>query len=81
MKDFFTEEIVAIRQMVCQDPAYSELSDEELKERIGQMQEKRIRDCMASEPETAAYYSSISFRVRKSLADTVFESTRGLGII
>lgn len=81
MRDFFTEEISNIREMVCRDPGYSELSDERLQERIERMQEQRVKDCMVSEPETASYYSSISFRVRKSLADTVFESIRGLGIL
>lgn len=81
MRDFFTEEIVNIRELVCQDPDYAELSDEKLQDRIEQMQEKRIQNCMVSEPEAAAYYSSISFRIRRSLADTVFESIRGLGIL
>lgn len=31
--------------------------------------------------ETAAYYSSVSFKQKKSLGDTVFESIRGLGIL
>lgn len=80
-KDFFTDEIGKIRAMVSQDPSYSELSDEQLKERIDLMMDKRISQCAASEEETAAYYSSISFKIKKSLADTVFESIRGLGIL
>ena len=81
MRDFFTEEIGKIREMVSRDPAYSELEDEKLREKIDEMLELRVKHCMASEPETAAYYTSISFRTRKSLADTIFESIRGLGIL
>ena len=81
MRDFFTEEITQIREMVSRDPNYSELSDEQLKDRINAMLELRVKQCETVDPETAAYYSSISFKVRKSLADTVFESIRGLGIL
>lgn len=81
MRDFFTEEITQIREMVSRDAAYSELSDEKLRERIGETIELRIRECEKNNPETAAYYSSVSFKQKKSLADTVFESIRGLGIL
>lgn len=81
MRDFFTEEITEIRNMVSADPSYSELSDDDLKERINKKLEERIRQCENADPEAAAYYSSISFKIRKSLADTVFESIRGLGIL
>jgi pilus assembly protein CpaF len=81
MRDFFTEEITKIREMVCRDPSYSELSDEQLQGKIEQMLELRMKQCAENEPEIAAYYSSISFKIRKSLADTVFESIRGLGIL
>ncbi len=81
MRDFFVEEIGTIREMVSRDPSYSELSDEELKQRIDQMMEQRIRQSKTTDIDAAAYYSSISFKVRKSLADTVFESIRGLGIL
>ena len=40
MRDFFVEEIGTIREMVSRDPSYSELSDEELKQRIDQMMEQ-----------------------------------------
>lgn len=32
MRDFFTEEITQIREMVSRDAAYSELSDEKLRD-------------------------------------------------
>jgi pilus assembly protein CpaF len=81
MRDFFTEEITKLREMVCRDPSYSELSDEQLQGKIEQMLELRMKQCVEHEPEIAAYYSSVSFKIRKSLADTVFESIRGLGIL
>lgn len=81
MRDYFTEETVRIRELVCKDPSYSELSDDLLKARAEQMMDQRIKQVEKSEPEIAAYYSSLSFRSRKSLADTVFESIRGLGIL
>lgn len=81
MRDFFTEETGKIRELVTRDPSYSELSDEQLKERIEKMQEVRIKESETADPEAAAYYSSLSFRKKRSLADTVFESIRGLGIL
>lgn len=81
MRDYFTEETVKIREMISRDPSYSELSDEQLKERAEKMMELRIRQAEESEPDVAAYYSSLSFRTRRSLSDNVFESIRGLGIL
>lgn len=81
MRDFFTEETANIRGIISRDPSYSELSDEQLKEKIDKTLEARIRQCATEDAELAGYYSSLSFRTRKSLADTVFESIRGLGIL
>lgn len=81
MRDYFTEETVKIREMISRDPSYSELSDEQLKERAEKMMELRIRQAEETEPDVAAYYSSLSFRTRRSLSDNVFESIRGLGIL
>lgn len=81
MRDFFTEETAKIREMVSRDPSYSELSDQQLKDKIDQMLDQRIKQCAETDREVAAYYSSTSFKQRKSLSDTVFESIRGLGIL
>ena len=56
MRDYFTEETVKIREMISRDPSYSELSDEQLKERAEKMMELRIRQAEESEPDVAAYY-------------------------
>lgn len=81
MEDFFTQETQKIREMISSDPSYSELSDEQLKERAEQMLELRMKQVQQNDSETAGYYSSLSFRGRKNLSDTVFESIRGLGIL
>lgn len=81
MRDFFTEETAQIRRLISSDPGYSELSDEQLKERAELMLEKRMQQAEIEDAEVAAYYSSLSFRTRKNLADAVFESIRGLGIL
>lgn len=81
MKDYFTEEIGEIRKFVVEDPTYSELSDEKLRERISNMLERRIHQCELDDEEKASYYSSISFKAKKGLTDAVFESIRGLGIL
>lgn len=81
MRDYFTEETVKIREMISRDPSYSELSDEQLRERAEKMMELRVSQAEETEPDVAAYYSSLSFRTRKSLVDNVFESIRGLGIL
>lgn len=81
MEDFFTQETKKIREMISSDPSYSELSDEQLKERAQQMLELRMKQVQQEDPDTAGYYSSLSFRGRKNLSDTVFESIRGLGIL
>lgn len=81
MRDFYTEEVENIRGLVTQDPAYSELSDEQLKDRIRATMELRLQTVETTNPEIAGYYSSLSYRTKKSLEDTVFESIRGLGIL
>lgn len=79
MRNFELEEIDQIRKLVTADPSYSELDEAELRERIDRMME--IRMGQVTDPEVAAYYSSLSYRGKGSLADTVFESIRGLGIL
>ena len=80
-KDYFVEEIGEIRALVSRDPSYTELPDPDLREKIDQMLDLRVRQCRTSSPERAASYSSLSFKKRKNLSDTVFESIRGLGIL
>ena len=80
-REFFTEEIGKIRDLVFTDPAYSEMSDDDLRDRIAQMLEVRMQQARTTEPEVAAYYTSISFKVRNQLSSAVFESIRGLGIL
>lgn len=81
MRDYFTEEVTYVRNLISKDPDYSDLSDEQLRERVEKMLELRINQCNSTDKDLAGYYSSLSFRSKKSLADTVFESIRGLGIL
>ena len=80
-RDFFTEETGNIRDLVCADPSYSEMTDDELRERINQMVDFRISRCQVEDLETASYYSAGSYKIKNQLKDTVFESIRGLGIL
>ena len=81
MRDHFTEETSIIREYVSRDPSYSEMSDDDLKDRISRMYEQRYAEVRQSDPDIASYYSMHSFRDRKELMDNVFESIRGLGIL
>ncbi len=80
-KDYFSLETGKIREMVTADPSYTELKEQDLRDRIAKMQDLRMKQVEREDPETHAYYSSLSFRTRRSLADTVYESIRGLGIL
>lgn len=79
VRDFEMDELDAIRRLVTNDPAYSKLNDAQLREKIEQMLE--VRMTQLDDPAVIAYYSSLSYRSKRSLADTVFESIRGLGIL
>lgn len=79
MRNFELEEIENIRKLVTADPTYSELKDAQLRERIDQM--LTVRRTQVTDLDTAAFYSSLSYRSRGSLSDSVFESIRGLGIL
>lgn len=81
MQDFYTKEVEQIRAMVTQDTTYSELSDEALKERIGQMLDLRQNNVQTQNQQIAGYYASLSYKAKKGLESTVFESIRGLGIL
>lgn len=79
MVDFEAAEIIEIRRAVTADPAYVELEDEALKERIEEKLRKRIEQTEGE--EIGIYYSSLSYKKKIVLAETIFESIRGLGIL
>ena len=72
MKDYFSIETAKIRELISKDPSYSELSDDNLKERAEQMYQERLRQGQQEDVETTAFFSSFNFFTRKSLIDTVF---------
>lgn len=81
MRDFFSEETGKIREIVCRDASYSELSDEQLKERIEEALDIRLEQVKTLSPEVGSFYSSLSFKNKKALTSAVYESIRGLGIL
>lgn len=81
MEDYFTNEVRSVRNMITQDPNYSSLDSEQLRERAEQMVEKRKKNVEIDAPEIAAYYSSLSYKAKRNLVDSVYESIRGLGIL
>ena len=60
MVDFEAAEIIEIRRAVTADPAYVELEDEALKERIEEKLRKRIEQTEGE--EIGIYYSSLSYK-------------------
>lgn len=81
MKDFFTEEIANIRELVSADNTYSDLSDDELREKISVITTNRMRNMRSEDVELAAFYSSFSFKDKNMLIESVYQSIRGLGIL
>lgn len=79
MADFEAVEIVEIRKAVTSDPSYVELEDDALRERIEDKLANRIRQTEGK--EEGVYYSSLSYKGKRALVDTIFESIRGLGIL
>ena len=80
MRDIFTEETAKLRSMVAADSSYSLLGDEELRNRIEAILEQRIRSA-TDDTEVLNFYSAMSFKGRRTLVNTVFDSIRGLGIL
>ncbi len=81
MKDYYLVEITKIRELVSDDPNYSKMSDEELKERIVSMFDERVRQVQSSDNDAMVWYSGLDYKTKKSLLSSVFESIRGLGIL
>ncbi len=81
MKDYYSDEIGKIRELVSEDPNYSKLSDEELKDRISNMYDLRVDSLKRDDSDVSVWYSGLDFRTKKSLLNSVFDSIRGLGIL
>lgn len=80
-----SREVDVLRQMITEnDPEYSKLSDDELRDRAREMIEARAKQVESNEsfdPDAARYYSSLDYKQRRALVDSVFESIRGLGVL
>lgn len=80
MSNLFNDEVQKIRELVVEDPNYSKLGEEELKDRIEIMAKKR-QEIASGEEEASSYYGALDFKSRKILVNTVYDSIRGLGIL
>ena len=80
-----SREVDVLRQMITEnDPEYSRLTDDELRERAREMIELRARQVSSDEAFDAVavrFYSSLDYKQRRALVDSVFESIRGLGVL
>ena len=81
VRDPFTEEVRAIRRAIEDDPSYVNLKEEDLKARARAVMEHRSLNEAAKDPVLARYYSSLDYKSRRQLIDSVYESIRGLGIL
>ena len=77
--DFFAEEVKEIRKIIERDPDYVSLNEEKLREKA-----RNIMDERAGSSDDAAllrYYSSLNYKQKQTLVNSVYESIRGLGIL
>lgn len=79
IRDPFTEEVRAIRKIIEEDPSYVNMTEEELKNRARAVVEQRVSSIQ--DPTISRYYSSLDYKSRRQLIDSVYESIRGLGIL
>lgn len=81
MKDFFSEEVSRIKEIVSYDSEYATYSEEQLRDKIREVFSQRKNNLGDESEELRRFYGSMSYKVEASLLDTVYESIRGLGIL
>ena len=64
IRDPFTEEVRAIRKVIEEDPAYVNMTEEELKNRARAVVEQRSAVMAVQDPVIARYYSSLDYKSR-----------------
>ena len=79
-RDLYSEAVKKIREVIESDPDYVKLSEDALRKRAGEILSSQMAGVTGDE-EMKRYYSSLSFRTRGQLVDSVFEAIRGLGIL
>lgn len=79
-RDLYTETVALIRKRIEDDPEYVKLDEDELRERARDIFDSLLVSG-ALDDELKKYYSSLNFRLRGQIVESVFESIRGLGIL
>ncbi len=85
--NIFMQEVRKIRQkLIDDDPEYSKLKDDELRQRARSYIERRIRDLSkpgipAKDVPKLRFYATLDFKQKEQIAASVYESIRGLGIL
>ena len=79
-RDLYSEAVKKIREVIESDPDYVKLSEDALRKRAGEILYSQMSS-VTDDEEMKRYYSSLSFRTRGQLVDSVFEAIRGLGIL
>lgn len=79
-RDLYSEAVKKIREVIESDPDYVKLSEDALRKRAGEILNSQMSS-VTDDEEMKKYYSSLNFRTRGQLVDSVFEAIRGLGIL
>ncbi len=79
-RDLYSEAVKKIREVIESDPDYVKLSEDALRKRAGEILNSQMSS-VTDDEEMKRYYSSLNFRTRGQLVDSVFEAIRGLGIL
>ena len=78
--DRYTEEVKSIRQLIEADPEYITWDENELRTQIAKMMDQRIQNTK-SDFAIQRYYSSLDYKQKHALINSVYESIRGLGVL
>lgn len=79
-RDLYSEAVKKIREVIESDPDYVKLSEDALRKCAGEILNSQMTS-VTDDEEMKRYYSSLNFRTRGQLVDSVFEAIRGLGIL
>lgn len=79
-RDLYSETVKLIRERIEADPEYVKLEEDQLRERAREILDSLLSGGVGDD-ELKKYYSSLNFRLRGQIVESVFESIRGLGIL
>lgn len=75
------ELITQLKSEVHQNPDLTSMNDEQMRALINKVLENKVEWARANSPEAYRELSSINFKERRFIANAVFESIRGLGVL